>query len=302
MTFSLTDAQVFNKALLRLGEKAGKVFDVTGLDSSYYGVMAFQEYQSTRNEELRLNNWIFALKRAPLIASGTLPAATGFTNAWQLPVDCLRVVSVYVPLTTAQAASTYGTQHAHEVPFIEENGVVYCDVAAGGYIKYVQEWPVASTFTANVPNAGTQITGIVAPATSNAIVRGYGVASTHLTAGQRVVSVDSATAFTVDSASGAWAGGNEVITVTPYWYEPLFADALACRLALKISAAAITNVPKETTDRLLAEYAMIIQRAMAMDAVEASRNYITSDREETRQRIDKKIEAIQRQQTPQQGG
>jgi len=143
--FSVNDAQVFNKALMRLGEKAKKVFDVAGADTSEYGVIAYQEYQSTRNEELRANSWLFSIKRAILVASA-VPNNSGFTYEWTYPADCLRLVSCFVVLTSAQVAATYGTRHVHEVPFVEEQGVIYTDVN-NVYARYVQELAVPQTWT-----------------------------------------------------------------------------------------------------------------------------------------------------------
>jgi hypothetical protein len=65
---TLSDVQIFNRALLRLGESVDNfVTAVDGSDTSKYGLAAAYEYFATRNEELRAHNWLFSIKRVALI-------------------------------------------------------------------------------------------------------------------------------------------------------------------------------------------------------------------------------------------
>ena len=58
---TLTDIQIFNRALLRMGESVDNfVTAVDGSDTSKYGVAAGYEYYATRNEEIRAHKWLFA--------------------------------------------------------------------------------------------------------------------------------------------------------------------------------------------------------------------------------------------------
>jgi hypothetical protein len=47
-------------------------------------------YEQARDSELRAHPWNFAIKRAQLAASGT--PAFGYSSAYQLPADCLRLL------------------------------------------------------------------------------------------------------------------------------------------------------------------------------------------------------------------
>jgi len=149
-TFGLTDQQIFSKALLRLGEKHGKVFDVSGADTSDYGVMAAQEYQSTRNEEIRANNWIFAMNSVQLTAApaGTVNN-TGFWYMYVVPSDSLRVVNCYSVLP--QWYTTYPFKHIHRsfAPFTEWQGIIYTDLDNANdnpFAQYMQEQPLGTVW------------------------------------------------------------------------------------------------------------------------------------------------------------
>ena len=63
---TLTDIQIFNAALMRIGESK-PVTAVDGTDTSKYGVIAGFEYARTRDEELRAHVWKFAVKRLVII-------------------------------------------------------------------------------------------------------------------------------------------------------------------------------------------------------------------------------------------
>ena len=65
---TLTDIQIFNKALQRLGETK-LVTAVDGTDTGKYGSIAAVEYYATRDEELRSHVWKFAVKRSLLVSS-----------------------------------------------------------------------------------------------------------------------------------------------------------------------------------------------------------------------------------------
>ena len=73
---TLTDIQIFNAALLRIGETKG-VTAVDGTDTSKYGTIAGVEYARTRDEELRAHNWKFSAKRSLLV-----PAYVIATGSW----------------------------------------------------------------------------------------------------------------------------------------------------------------------------------------------------------------------------
>ena len=200
MNFYLTDVQIFNKALLRLGEEAGKVFDVSGQDSSRYGVMAAQEYQSTRNEELRANNWLFAVNRVKLTPNTTATNNTGFWYVYDAPGDLLSPLMLYSVLP--QFVTTYPFKHVHisPAPFVFEKGYFYTDLDNTNdnpYLKYVQQLPLGTS-----------------------------------------------------------------------WAEPLFADALALRLASKLVTAVTKDVKQQIAQQLQREYAAVITRAKQKNALD----------------------------------
>jgi hypothetical protein len=72
----LSDVQVFNLALLKLGETAYPVTAVDGSDTSRYGRIAWPLYYMTRAEELRSYNWIGIKKRANLVQAQVTASST----------------------------------------------------------------------------------------------------------------------------------------------------------------------------------------------------------------------------------
>lgn len=65
----LTDVQIANLALVKLGEQVLKVTAVDGSDTSAYGKMIFPLYELTRQEELRSYKWQFAIQRIQVVQS-----------------------------------------------------------------------------------------------------------------------------------------------------------------------------------------------------------------------------------------
>lgn len=84
---AFTEVEVCNLALTELGEDA-----ITSLDDDSDRARVCKKfYGPSRNATLRAHPWNFALKRAQLAQLATAPA-WGFSYAYQLPSDCLRVL------------------------------------------------------------------------------------------------------------------------------------------------------------------------------------------------------------------
>jgi len=82
-----SEVDICNLALQRLGEKS-----ITALtDDSTRARECNRVYDHARDTELRAHPWAFARKRAQIAASSTAPAF-GFTTAYPLPADCLRIL------------------------------------------------------------------------------------------------------------------------------------------------------------------------------------------------------------------
>jgi hypothetical protein len=82
-----SEVDICNLALQRLGAKA-----ITALnDDSVRARECNRVYAHARDTELRAHPWSFARKRAALAASTTAPAF-GYTNAFPLPADFLRLL------------------------------------------------------------------------------------------------------------------------------------------------------------------------------------------------------------------
>jgi len=86
----LTDLQIFNKALLRLGETS-QVIALDGSDTSKYGLLASLEYYATRDEELRSHRWLFALKESPAVIAAVSALASWALNGTTVTLSGLTI-------------------------------------------------------------------------------------------------------------------------------------------------------------------------------------------------------------------
>ena|SRR5208282_817721 len=102
---TLTDVQIFNRALMRMGESVDNfVTAVDGSDTSKYGVVAGYEYFPTRNEEIRAHKWLFAVKRVALTQA--------FLNAiasWTSTQASMTLAGVTIVTFTANSAIVAGS-------------------------------------------------------------------------------------------------------------------------------------------------------------------------------------------------
>jgi hypothetical protein len=179
--FSLTDVMIVNKALSRIGQPYDVVTSVdgTGTGNAKWEAWAALEYQSTRNEELRMNEWGFAVKRAVLVLNTTAPNITGYIYAYNIPTDLLFTCFLYA--VDPQWIVTYPLKYLHiiKAPFIHED-MYYTDLtpeSGNPNVKYIKEIPIGFAWTEPlftdalvirlaskmIPAATGQISGIAAP-------------------------------------------------------------------------------------------------------------------------------------------
>lgn len=76
MPIQLSDVQIFNLALMKLGESTYQVTAVDGTDMSKFGRLAWPLYYMTRTEELRSYNWTAIKKRATLVQAQVSVSST----------------------------------------------------------------------------------------------------------------------------------------------------------------------------------------------------------------------------------
>ena len=77
---ALSDVQIFNQALIRLGKDTGLVKAVDGTDTSKFGKLAYPLFYLTRDEELRSGNWLVAKKRVQLAQANVTDTAASWTS------------------------------------------------------------------------------------------------------------------------------------------------------------------------------------------------------------------------------
>lgn len=89
-----SEVDICNRALNEIGED--QIMDLS--ENSKAGRVCKLVYADTRNEVLRAHPWNFAIKRVGLARLTTTPAFE-FAFEFQLPADCLRVLSTNDELT-----------------------------------------------------------------------------------------------------------------------------------------------------------------------------------------------------------
>lgn len=81
--------EIANAALVKLGEPS-----IINIDDNNKPARTIKSlFDRTRDAELRKRRWSFSIKRAQLAADSEKPAF-GFGTQYQLPTDCLRVLSI----------------------------------------------------------------------------------------------------------------------------------------------------------------------------------------------------------------
>jgi len=89
---STSDVEIVNSGLIKIGADT-----ITSLDDdAKAATLTKRQFPILRNEVLRGHPWNFARRRAKLAQLADAPAF-GFSNAYQLPTDCLRVVEMSDP-------------------------------------------------------------------------------------------------------------------------------------------------------------------------------------------------------------
>lgn len=119
----LSEVAIYNMALDMLDEAP-----VTGpSDDTRAARLLARNYAQTRDEVLRAHPWNFAVTRALLAAASAAPAF-GWTRAFPLPADCLRLLPV------VSGGRLDGAPVAHEI----EGGAVLTDALAPLAVRYVR--------------------------------------------------------------------------------------------------------------------------------------------------------------------
>ena len=136
----LTDIQIFNAALLRIGETK-LVTAVDGSDTSKYGTIAGSEYYRTRDEELRAHVWKFAVKRSQLT-----PAYVNGAASWGSGATSMTVTGVTVVNFTADTALVAASD-------LQSRTLLNCSVAPN------PAWIGQNISGPGIPS-GTVVTGI----------------------------------------------------------------------------------------------------------------------------------------------
>jgi hypothetical protein len=118
---------IVNKALGQLGEAA--LLNLS--DDSPHARLANRTYDDLRKGMLREHPWNFAMKRDSLAASTVAPAWE-FTNAYPVPDDFLRLVSVHNP-----------SKYDYRIERTSDGTVIVTDLGAPLLIKYTADIELA---------------------------------------------------------------------------------------------------------------------------------------------------------------
>ena len=147
-----TDTEIFNRALAALDELEKQITSVTA-DTSPNGKLALLFYAKTREEELRLNPWTFAVKRQLAVAS-VATNNTGWLYSYTVPTDSLRVIGIYERDT---GYLTSDMDHEGELYYhhIVEKGIIYTNaiVSTNLFVKYIERITDPTLFDPNFEEA-----------------------------------------------------------------------------------------------------------------------------------------------------
>lgn len=111
---------IVNLALALIGGKPILSFDDL---NSKEATLARSTYDALRDDCLEAHPWRFATKRADLVKSATVPDF-GYSSAWDVPNDCLRVLSI-------EGTGPGG------LSWVREGDLVLCDIDAPCEARYI---------------------------------------------------------------------------------------------------------------------------------------------------------------------
>lgn len=136
-----SSVEIANLALTHLGE--------TRIASLEDNVKAAREMNAVfdlrRNRLLRAYNWNFAMKRALLSALSDAPA-WGYTYAYQLPTDCMRMVQINDVWVIPGFGDFIGG--VDDQPFRIEGNQIVTDYTAPLKVRYLRKVTVSGDFDA----------------------------------------------------------------------------------------------------------------------------------------------------------
>lgn len=122
---SQSETSICNLALARVGQ--GRIANIN--DAGRNAELCNLHYEQKRDALLRMYRWKFAIKRVELPALSTAPVF-GYTYAYELPNDCLRVISIN------ELDPELGTDLNPGLWDREENTIV-TDLSAPIKVKYI---------------------------------------------------------------------------------------------------------------------------------------------------------------------
>ena len=148
-----SEVDIANAALIKLGEPVVTAITGTGLNKPARTMGA--RYEPLRDHELRTHLWNFAAAEAKLAQLSAAPVI-GYTYAYQLPTDFLRVAAVY------SNAAGLGT-----IPYKIVGSTIQCDASAV-WLRYVRKVTVVNEMT---PDFREVLSALLAADTAIAITQ-----------------------------------------------------------------------------------------------------------------------------------
>lgn len=126
--------QIYNLALTKIG--AARITDPGDEAKAAQSLSAV--YEITRKNELAIHPWTFAMTRAQLPALTALPPF-GWSRAYRLPTDCLRLVEV----------GQFYVLYQQDIKLFEIEGqTIVCDEASPLDIRYIADVTNPGLFSA----------------------------------------------------------------------------------------------------------------------------------------------------------
>lgn len=192
---------------------------MASLDNSKLN-LAVSLYASARDEVLRAYSWNFAIKRSAALATTTAPNF-GYTYAYTLPTDSLRVLELYGSIS----------------PWRVEAGILLTDDATAK-VKYIAQITDTTKFSASFTNAllynmasklAIAFTGNVGIATQNYELYQKTVAEARLADAQEAVPVSDTVnlALALIGASSLASMDDQLIRIVERLYIPTLKETLA---------------------------------------------------------------------------
>lgn len=134
-TGDVTKTQICNLALSKLGSDRLQLSSFAS-DTGQIKEQCDLFFLPTLEELTHMYSWNCCTKRATASADGAFAGEYGYSNSYDLPADCIRVLGIERDATDEMSTAGVGSVALEQNEFIIVGRKLFCNIASTVYIQY----------------------------------------------------------------------------------------------------------------------------------------------------------------------